>query len=71
MAKFANSMSESINTFSTLTVDQQVIQDYLEEDVPMDDPIFVSHVGLLRKYLAIVSKILDIYNKAPTSNITG
>ncbi|KAI0072343.1 hypothetical protein K474DRAFT_1667939 [Panus rudis PR-1116 ss-1] len=66
---FADRMTTFTDTFTKLSVDQQEIQDSLKQNVPVDDPMFVSHVSLLKENLAIVAKILDIYNKAPTSNV--
>ncbi|KAI0072348.1 hypothetical protein K474DRAFT_1667950 [Panus rudis PR-1116 ss-1] len=67
---FATRMSTFTDTFTKLSADQKEIQDFLKKNVAVDDPIFASHVSLLKQNLGIVSAILGIYSNAPTSNVT-
>ncbi|KAI0073970.1 hypothetical protein K474DRAFT_119710 [Panus rudis PR-1116 ss-1] len=65
---FSKRMTKFTDIFSQLSQEQQEIQEFLKKNTPLTDPIFKSKIQLVKELLLVDSKILDIYNKAPTSN---
>ncbi|KAI0074248.1 hypothetical protein K474DRAFT_1709995 [Panus rudis PR-1116 ss-1] len=66
---FAKRMTAFTDVFTPLSLDQGEIQQILQQNIPLTDPAFKDHVDVSKRTLAILSKNLDIYSKAPTTNV--
>ncbi|KAI0070858.1 hypothetical protein K474DRAFT_1679827 [Panus rudis PR-1116 ss-1] len=59
---FAKRMTTFTDVFTSLSLDQEDIQQILQQNISLTNPAFKDHVDMSKRTLAILSKNLDIYS---------